>query len=340
MKKIIFITLIFVGALMPLSIFAQKKQVKTILPPAPNLKMPSDTLSYALGVNMAQGLPEYLSMLGVIADTASISNQYKPLIDAEDDAVKKASIEKEYKTKMDSANAINNRNLPIFLNGFMQAMSETDKDVLLSNSGIAIAEQIKNSLKNFPTGSNESINNQIFLAGLLTSLRNQPLLIDNPQQVMENCMNRMQEENDLKAAEELKSQYADKIAEEAKFFEENKSKPGIIVRPSGLQYKIEKKGTGIIPEVNDKVKVHYHGTLLDGTVFDSSVDRGEPIEFNVGQLIRGFNEALLLMPKGSKWTLYIPYELAYGGKDMGVIKPFSGLIFEVELLDVEKDMNE
>ena len=145
----------------------------------------------------------------------------------------------------------------------------------------------------------------------------------------------MQQAKELKTQDELKSQYADKIASEEKFMAENKAKEGVVVRPSGLQYKVLKEGTGRMPKVNEKVKVHYHGTLLDGTVFDSSVDRGEPAEFSVGQLIRGFNEALLLMPEGSKWVVYIPYDLAYGAADRGAIKPFSNLVFEIELLEVE-----
>ncbi len=96
------------------------------------------------------------------------------------------------------------------------------------------------------------------------------------------------------------------------------------------------EGTGAKPTATDRVKVHYHGTLIDGTVFDSSVERGEPATFGVGQVIKGWTEALQLMPVGSKWALYIPYDLAYGGRDTGKIKPFSNLIFEVELLGIEE----
>ena len=103
-----------------------------------------------------------------------------------------------------------------------------------------------------------------------------------------------------------------------------------------MQYKVITNGTGEKPTATDRVKVHYHGTLMDGTVFDSSVERGEPTVFGVGQVIKGWTEALELMPVGSKWILYIPYDLAYGGRDAGKIKPFSNLIFEVELLEIEK----
>ncbi len=122
-----------------------------------------------------------------------------------------------------------------------------------------------------------------------------------------------------------------------KFLAENKKKEGVVTLPSGLQYQIIKAGEGAKPTVNDKVKVHYHGTLLDGTVFDSSVQRNEPISFPVTGVIQGWVEALQLMPVGSKWKLFIPQELAYGHRGGGqLIKPYSALIFEVELLDIEK----
>lgn len=127
-----------------------------------------------------------------------------------------------------------------------------------------------------------------------------------------------------------------KVAGE-QFLAENKAKPGVTALPSGLQYVILKEGTGEKPTINDKVKTHYHGTLIDGTVFDSSVERGEPISFPVGGVIRGWTEALQLMPVGSKWKLFIPSELAYGDRQAGAkIGPGSALIFEVELLAIEK----
>ncbi|TAH03323.1 MAG: FKBP-type peptidyl-prolyl cis-trans isomerase [Sphingobacteriales bacterium] len=121
------------------------------------------------------------------------------------------------------------------------------------------------------------------------------------------------------------------------FLAENKKKPGVITLPSGLQYQIIKEGTGEKPTVNDKVKCHYHGTLLNGTIFDSSVDRGQPIDFAVGGVIQGWVEALQLMPIGSKWKLFIPSNLAYGDNQAGPhIMPGSTLIFDVELIDIVK----
>ncbi len=120
-----------------------------------------------------------------------------------------------------------------------------------------------------------------------------------------------------------------------KFLEENKKKAGVVTLPSGLQYQIIKEGTGPKPTPADQVQVHYHGTLLDGTVFDSSVDRGDPITHSASGFISGWNEALQLMPTGSKWKLFIPSDLAYGDQGAGAqIPPGSTLIFEVELLKV------
>lgn len=120
------------------------------------------------------------------------------------------------------------------------------------------------------------------------------------------------------------------------FLAANKTKPGVKTTASGLQYLVVKEGTGAKPTVNDKVKVHYHGTLIDGTVFDSSVDRGEPISFPVNGVIAGWTEALQLMPVGSKWKLFIPSQLAYGDRGAGpTIKGGAALIFDVELLAIE-----
>jgi FKBP-type peptidyl-prolyl cis-trans isomerase FklB len=122
-----------------------------------------------------------------------------------------------------------------------------------------------------------------------------------------------------------------------KFLEENKKKEGVVTTESGLQYQIIKTGEGPKPTATDKVKTHYHGTLTNGTVFDSSVDRGEPVEFPVNGVIKGWTEALQLMPVGSKWKLFVPYQLAYGERAAGPqIPAYSALVFEVELLEIVK----
>jgi len=126
------------------------------------------------------------------------------------------------------------------------------------------------------------------------------------------------------------------MAEGPKFLEENKNQEGVVVLPSGLQYKVLTEGKGKLPKATDKVKVHYKGTLLDGKEFDSSYKRGTPAEFPVNGVIKGWTEALQLMKEGSKWMLYIPSELAYGTRGAGGdIGPNATLIFEVELLEVK-----
>ncbi len=137
--------------------------------------------------------------------------------------------------------------------------------------------------------------------------------------------------------ESISKKQAQKNLEEGQaFLEANKAKEGVVTLPSGLQYQILTEGTGAKPTLESTVKCHYHGTLIDGKVFDSSVDRGEPAEFPVNGVIKGWTEALQLMPVGSKWKLFIPAELAYGERGAGQdIGPNSALIFEVELLEIK-----
>lgn len=164
-------------------------------------------------------------------------------------------------------------------------------------------------------------------AGLKSALKGEPTLL-SPEQ----CNAIVREQSTAR-----KSKQHDSVKEAGeKFLAANKSRPGVISLDNGLQYEILKAGDGKKPNATDKVLVHYHGTLIDGTVFDSSVERGESISFPLNQVIRGWTEILQLMPVGSKWKVYIPYDLAYGDRGAGgAIKPFSALIFEIELLGIE-----
>ncbi len=149
---------------------------------------------------------------------------------------------------------------------------------------------------------------------------------------------------DLRAAfgvinERMQAEQAEKAkeasAEGQKFLDENAKKDGVVVLESGLQYEVLVEGEGEKPTAQSTVKTHYHGTLIDGTVFDSSYDRGQPAEFPVGGVIRGWTEALQLMSVGSKWRLAIPYDLAYGEQGAGgKIGPYATLVFDVELLEI------
>ncbi|MBF0572718.1 MAG: FKBP-type peptidyl-prolyl cis-trans isomerase [Desulfamplus sp.] len=152
------------------------------------------------------------------------------------------------------------------------------------------------------------------------------------QKTMESFQNQMREKQ---MAQMQKAAAANKAAGDA-FLKENKTKEGVVTLPSGLQYKIITKGTGAKPTADKKVKCHYKGTTIDGKEFDSSYKRGEPATFQVGGVIKGWTEALQLMPVGSKWMLYIPSDLAYGDRGAGgAIAPGSTLIFEVELIGIE-----
>ena len=148
-------------------------------------------------------------------------------------------------------------------------------------------------------------------------------------------LNKRETEMMAKQAEVNKETYKVYIAENEAFLAKNKEKTGVIVTPSGLQYEVIKMGSGPKPTAENEVRVHYTGTLIDGTEFDSSVKRGAPAEFMVSGVIPGWTEALQLMPVGSKFKVYLPENIAYGATGAGeMIKPFSALIFEVELLEI------
>lgn len=134
-----------------------------------------------------------------------------------------------------------------------------------------------------------------------------------------------------------KSAAAENIQKGADFLAANQTEEGVETQPSGLQYLVLQKGAGVVnPSANDRVKVHYHGMLLDGTVFDSSVDRGQPIDFGLNQVIKGWTEGLQLMVVGEKARLFIPSDLAYGNRGSGAIEGGSMLIFDVELLGINE----
>ena len=204
------------------------------------------------------------------------------------------------------------------------ASLKTDIDSVSYAIGVNTGLSYKQNLESFPGGT-ANINDMI--AGFANALN------DKAEMTQEEAINIIQ--TYFMAAEQKESD-KNKTEGEA-FLNENKNKEGIVTTESGLQYKVETLGTGEVPTSSDVVKVHYTGTLLDGTVFDSSVQRGEPAEFGVGQVIKGWTEALQLMPVGSKYILYIPSELAYGDRAASAqIKPNSTLVFEVELLDIVK----
>ena len=224
----------------------------------------------------------------------------------------------------------------ISVHGFAQKRSKRNKEqavvpaapllqTRVDTVSYGIGQDIGNTLK---TQGLDSLNLKVLIQAIQDATLKDTSLLTKEQCNM-SISNYLQQ---IKAEKMQKNKEAGE-----KFLAENKTKPGVVTLPSGLQYLILKEGTGPKPTASDKVKTHYHGTLIDGTVFDSSVDRGQPISFPVGGVIKGWTEALQLMPAGSKWRLFIPADLAYGERQAGPkIGPNSTLIFDVELLDIEK----
>jgi FKBP-type peptidyl-prolyl cis-trans isomerase FklB len=174
-------------------------------------------------------------------------------------------------------------------------------------------------------------NNQAFIKGMNQAIKEDTLPVS--QYAIQNYLNSFFVEFQQN---QIKQQFKDYIAQNKAFLETNAKKDSVITLPSGLQYVVLREGNGNKPTPNDKVRVHYVGTLIDGTLFDSSYQRNEPAEFNVGQVIPGWVEALQLMPVGSKWRIFVPDNLAYGSQSPqgSQIKPYSTLVFEIDLLDI------
>jgi len=192
-------------------------------------------------------------------------------------------------------------------------------DSLSYSLGVLVGNNLKN-------GGFSDINMEIFQQGLNSAMKGEKSLI-----ATEKCQAIVQAYAQEK---EAKNGSANRSAGE-EFLAHNKMRKEVTTLPDGLQYEVLKMGDGPKPKATDQVKVHYHGTLIDGTVFDSSVERGEPIDFRLDQVIKGWTEVVQLMPVGSKWKVYIPYQLAYGERGAGgSIQPYSTLIFEIELLGI------
>ena len=310
--------------------------------PKTSLKNSVDSVSYAYGVSMTdQGLVQFLEQSGVLQSTSGIEYDYQMRI-ASADSTQKEVLQKEMNAKVDSINKINAPRLNQFIKGLTEAMGLEENSAY--GNGLSIGVQFSQQMLPqfnemlFGSDSTQSVNKDQVLAGIISALKNEELAISKMEAsgMVQSAAEKAQAEQQVRQEEELKTQHQESIAAGDAFMAENGAKEGVVTLPSGLQYEIVRAGNGPMPTETDRVKVHYHGTLIDGTVFDSSVDRGEPATFGVNQVIAGWTEALKLMPVGSKWRLYVPYDLAYGSADRGTIKPFSNLIFDVELLGIEK----
>lgn len=266
--------------------------------PKAELKSDIDTLSYALGMSQSQGVKEYLSeRVGV--DTAYLDYFVKGLVDG--------------------ANAGDDKQKAAYFAGIQIGQQIGQQMVKGINNELFGADSTKTvSLKNLLAG---------FIAG--TTTKNQVMTMEQAQNVAQTMMQKIKTET-------MEKEYGPNKKAGEKFMAENKTKEGVKTLPSGVQYKVLKEGSGAIPSDTTKVKVHYEGRLIDGKVFDSSYERNTPVDLYANQVIKGFTEALTHMPVGSTWEVYIPQELAYGERSTGIIKPFSPLIFKIELISIEK----
>jgi FKBP-type peptidyl-prolyl cis-trans isomerase FklB len=291
MKKLFSITALFMMAFAMVTLIACNAQA-----PKANLKTEVDSLSYALGVNISQGLDQYMAQMGI--DSAYI-----------DDVIK----------------------------GFNETvkMNKNDKKTGARLFGQQIGQQVSQMMSGmnqnfFGEDSTQTINKSNLISGFIASVLNKTLLInkEDAQTYVNTVGNKIREEA-------FEKQHVEEKTANVKFLEENKTKEGVVTLPSGLQYKVVKEGTGVKPTATDVVKVDYVGTTIDGNEFDSSTKSGKPAEFALNGVIAGWTEGIQLMPVGSKYIFYIPYDLAYGpqGKP-GSIPPFATLIFDVDLHEI------
>ena len=266
--------------------------------PKADLKNDVDSMSYAMGYSQTQGLKEYL--------------------------VGRMQIDTTY---MDE-----------FLKGLnVGASAGDDKKKAAYYAGIQIGQQISNQMVKginsevFGEDSTKSISLKNFLAGFAAGTTGK----GSVKMTMEEAMKLAQTQMSQIKTQRMEKQYGANKAAGEKFLKENAKKPGVITMPSGLQYKVIKVGNGPMPKDTSTVVVNYEGKTIDGKVFDSSYTKKEPVTMRVNQVISGWTEALLRMPEGSSWELYIPQNLAYGEREAGQIKPFSTLVFKIELLKVK-----
>ena len=265
--------------------------------PKASLKSDVDTLSYAIGMAQTQGLKEYL-VGSLDVDTAYMSE---------------------------------------FIKGLNEGVNAGDnKKKAAYYAGIQIGQQISNRMMKginheiFGEDSTKTISMKNFMAGFISGTTGKKglMTIEEAQEVAQRKMKEVK-------AKELEKTYGPNKEAGEKFLAANAKKDGVKTLPSGVQYKVIKEGTGAIPSDTSLVKVNYEGRLINDSIFDSSYKRGEPTTFRANQVIKGWTEALVHMPAGSVWEVYIPQELAYGEREMNIIKPFSALIFKMELIEVD-----
>ena len=264
--------------------------------PRASLKNDVDTMSYAIGMAQTQGLKEYL-VSSLEMDTAYMAE---------------------------------------FIKGLNEGANAGDKKKKAAYyAGIQIGQQIANRMikginhEVFGDDSTKTISLKNFIAGFISGTTGKKglMTVDSAQMVAQRLIQVIK-------AKELEKTYGPNKEAGEKFLAENAKKDGVKTLANGVQYKVIKEGTGAIPADTSLVKVHYEGRLLNDSIFDSSYKRGEPATFRANQVIKGWTEALTHMPAGSVWEVYIPQDQAYGEREQNIIKPFSTLIFKIELIEV------
>lgn len=268
--------------------------------PKADLKSDVDSMSYAMGMSQTQGLKDFL-VSRMKVDTTYMDEFIKGL--------------------NDGANAGDDKKKSAYYAGIQIGQQIANQMIKGINTEVYGQDSTKSiSLKNFMAG---------FIAGTTGKTGDVKMTIAQAQMIAQTKMMLIKSKN-------MAKQYGPYKAAGEKWLAVNKTKPGVKTLPSGVQYKVIKVGNGPLPKDTSTVQVNYEGRTIDGKVFDSSYKRGQPITLRANQLIKGWTEALVHMPAGSIWEVYIPQNLAYGDREQGQIKPFSTLIFKIELLSAGK----
>ncbi len=267
--------------------------------PKAELKTDTDSVCYAIGLAQGSNLDQYLISMG---------------------------LDSTYRAE--------------FIKGLKEGFSvdKNDKKAKAYQAGLQVGSNFSTQMVEglsrelYGSDTTKTMNKNDFMAGFMAGAlkKDQKMKAEEAQMYFQTQLEKIKAKN-------MEKEFGQNKIDGEKFLAENKTKAGVVTLPSGVQYKIITEGKGATPTREDVVKVNYKGTLIDGTEFDASAKHGDnPAEFGVGQVIPGWTEVLQLMPVGSKWLVYIPQEQAYREQDRGVIKPFSTLVFEVELVDIVK----
>ena len=273
----------------------KKKQGAAYVLPKPELKNDGDSTAYLLGISQSEGLKAYMQQQ-LKVDTAYVGQFVKGIMD-------RASID------------------------------AADKEAHAYQAGLQVGgqvEQMAQSLSKdyYAATPEKTVGARVVAAGIVAGLLGQSEL------TADSAMARFRPIMEARQKANSEALYGANRAAGEQWLAEIKKKEGVVTLPSGVQYKVLAEGKGAVPTASQRVRVNYEGHLIDGTEFDSSYKRNQPATFGASQVIKGWTEALCRMPVGSKWELYVPYDLAYGERETGKIKPYSALIFTVELLEI------